>query len=414
LIGGLDNLTPMKVEIVLFFVGIMIVAWRGLAMDLTPRHRAVMLAILGLNPQLWDCKDNILSDVPFTFLLYLTLALAERVRGDRTGATPGNHVRWAIVLGSLVYLCYGTRTVGIVLIPVLLLLAGMRWRCGGRSLAGAAGVGLLLCMAQLKYLGGESSYLDSVRLPFWRLVEVIPSNVINLRLQMESFWGAPHLSPLPGILLLIVTLLALLAYVQRLCTGPRSYEIFAPLYLCIFLLWPSSDFRFLIPLIPLYLFYFLKGGEILASWLNTDHTVPVLAPLLVLISISYGAQFAHANYGPFKEGITKQETVQLFSFVRGTTNTNDVFIFRKPRAFALYTGRSASVYPNSRNASEICRYTQSIGATYLIQTPALDDPGFDDFLRRGSFQKLLVFSNPDFRVFQVRPLDLDGCIDKKM
>src|SRR6266704_4372372 len=48
-IGGLNNLTPMKVEIVLFFIALLIVLWRGLGRGLSLPYRAGMLGILGFN-----------------------------------------------------------------------------------------------------------------------------------------------------------------------------------------------------------------------------------------------------------------------------------------------------------------------------------------------------------------------------
>jgi len=67
------------------------------------------------------------------------------------------------------------------------------------------------------------------------------------------------------------------------------------------------------------------------------------------------------------------------------------------------------VYPEPQNGSNFCRYFQAIGATYLIEAPALDDPGFDEFLAKEIPPKQLVFSNSDFDVFHVRPDDLGRC-----
>jgi hypothetical protein len=409
LMGGLNHLTPMKVEMVLFFVSTLIVIWRGLGADLPPPQRAAMLAVLGLNPQLWSYKDFILSDILFTLLLYLMLAQAHRLMGEQGSA---RERVWRIVgLAGLVYLCYGTRTIGIVLIPVLFLLALAHWKRGGRSIVWAAALALVLCSIQRWLLGADASYLDQLDFHVPKLVKGVFLNVQTYGWSLSTFWENPYTKIVRDILLISTSFFALLAYVRRIRGGPRIYEIFLPFYLAVVLLWPNSagGVRYLIPIFPLYVYYFLEGVATLKGRLQVRQAEPILVPLLALVFLSYGAEFAHLDFGPFREGIAKEASVQLFSFVRSGTNVKDVFIFAKPRALGLYTGRSASIYPHLQNTAEVCRYAHSVGATYFIEAPALDDPRFDAFLTRESPAKQLVFSNSDFRVFHVLPPDLAKC-----
>ncbi|SRR6266568_370991 len=408
LIGGLNNLTPMKVEIVVFFVAILVVLWRVLGTDLHPPHRAAMLAIVGFNPLLWAYKDGIISDIPFTFFLYVTLALADRFVGDLGSAAKSF---WRILaLGGLVYLCYGMRTIGIVLVPALVLFAAVYWRRGGRSVAEAASLGLILCLIQRRFFGAETTYLDQFKLPLGRLVEDVFRNALTYGWSLSSFWENPYTKILRDIIFIAVTCLALLAYFRRVKTTPRIYEIFLPIYLAVVLLWPNpGGARYLIPIVPLYVYYSLEGAEILKRWLQIRRTEAILIPLLVVIFLSYGAEFSHSDFGPFKEGVSKKEAGELFAYIKSNTHSKDVFIFRRPRALALFTGRRASVYPESQNEANFCRYFQTIGATYLIEAPAIDDPNFDEFLMKELPAKQLVFANSDFRVFHIRSDDLERC-----
>jgi hypothetical protein len=246
------------------------------------------------------------------------------------------------------------------------------------------------------------------------LVKSVLWNVQTDSWALSTFWENPYTKVIRDILLISASFLALLAYLRRIRTAPRIYEIFLPFYLGVIILWPNpSGARYLIPIFPLYVYYFLEGVATVKGWLQSRWTEPILIPLLVLVFLSYGAEFAHLNFGPFQEGIAKAESVQLFSFIRSDTNAKDTFIFAKPRALSLYTSRSASIYPHFRNGAEICHYAQSVGATYLIEAPALDDPRFDDFLAREAPAKQLVYSNSDFRVFHVLPADLAKCTDEQ-
>ena len=408
LIGGLQNLTPLKLEIVLFFVATLFVLWRGLGADLPPFHRAAMLAAVGFNPVLWSYKDIIMSDILFTLFLYLALAEADKLLDDPRSVPPRV---WRVpLLAMLVYLCYGTRTIGIVLIPALVLLALMHWKRGGKSIAWAAGFGLIPCLIQRWLLGGEATYSDQLKSRLPELVTVIFLNVRTYAWGMSTFWENPYTKVVRDVLLVSVTIFAFFGYFQRVRTGPRMYEIFLPLYLGVILLWPnSSGARYLIPLFPLYLYYFFKGITAIKGWLQVGWAERALIPLLALVFLSYGAEFAHMDFGPFKEGIARDESAELFSFVQSQTSAKDIFIFVKPRALSLYTGRSASIYPDVQNVAQVCRYAESVRASYLIEAPALDDPKFDDFLARQLPAKRMVFSNSDFRVFHVSPVDLANC-----
>lgn len=417
LIGGLNNLTPLKLEMVLFFIGLLIVLWRELGAELSPYQRAAMLAIIGFNPLFWDVKETVISDIPFAFVLYATLALAERLRAksssapERPSAARSSEIWGLLALAGLAYLCYGTRTIGIVVIPTLALLGGLYWKRGGRLIAAAVGVSFLLCAAQMKLLGGDRSYFDQLKLPLLEFGRQVFTNVVGYSWSLATFWENPYWKAGRNAILLVASLLALVAYYRRLRNAPRSYELFLPLYLGIVLLWPNGEgFRYLIPIIPLYIFYFVEGAETFATWLRLSarRRAVLLAPLLVAILLSYTADFAHEDFGAFKEGIAKKESMELFSFIRSSTSADDIFIFGKPRAFSLYTERAASIYPGLQNQTEVCRYARSIGATYLIAAPAIDDPRFDDYLGKVP-RKQLVFSNSDFRVFQVRPADLEEC-----
>ncbi len=412
-IGGLNNLTPMKVEIVLFFIALLIVLWRGLGRDLSLPYRAGMLGILGFNPLLWSYKDLILSDILFTFFLYLALALADRFIGDLEN-TPKSS--WRIpALAGLVYLCYGTRTIGIILVPVLLFLAVMYWKKGGRSAAAAAVLGLVPCLIQRSFFAAEASYADQLELHFPKLAKSVLANVVTYGWSLSTFWENPYTKILRDVVLILVTLLAFVAYLRRIRTGPRIYEVFLPLYLGMVLLWPNpAGNRYLIPIFPLYIYYCLEGVETVKAWLQIRRTEPILIPLLSIIFLSYAGEFAHLDFGPFKEGVNKKEAGELFAYIKSNTHPKDVFVFRRPRALALFTGRSSSVYPESQNEANFCLYFQTIGATYLIEAPALDDSSFDGFLAGEIPAKQLVFSNSDFRVFHVRPDDLRRCANREV
>src|SRR5262249_47742407 len=81
-----------------------------------------LTALLGLHPFLWNFKDTIFSEFPFMLFCYAALYFVDRL--DPIGALPR---RWAIA-GAAVALAFAslTRTIGIVLFPITLLLITYR------------------------------------------------------------------------------------------------------------------------------------------------------------------------------------------------------------------------------------------------------------------------------------------------
>jgi hypothetical protein len=233
---------------------------------------------------------------------------------------------------------------------------------------------------------------------------------VNYGWSLATFWENSYSKAFRDVLFACITLLALGAYFRRLRSRPRIYEIFIPLYLGIVLLWPNpAGARYLIPIFPLYVYYCLEGAEAINIRLHVRRFEPVFVPLVALIFVSYCAQFTRLDFGPYSEGMANSQTKAFFSFIQSNTSTRDVFIFRRPRAFALFTGRSASIYPEPEDQSNFAHYFQTIGATYLVEAPALDDPAFDQFVDADCPAKKLVFSNSDFRVFHVNLHDPEAC-----
>jgi hypothetical protein len=406
LLGSINDLTPMKIEMVAFFIWVLVLVWWGLGRRLPGFLSPVFLAILGFNPVLWNFKEVICSDIPFTFLLYLTLVLVDKGVGD-SRVVDQNHWR-VVAIGALVYLCYGTRAIGIVLVPALILLAVIYWKRGGQSMAWAAGLGLIPCLIQQRFLGGNTNYGNEFRFSLQAVIQ----NISTYSWSLATFWANPYSHGVRNLLFVAATLLALVAYIRRIWSSPSIYEIFLPLYLGVVLLWPNpAGFRYLIPITPIYVFYVLEGVHNLPRFRRVPLRELTIVLLLVLIGVSYVAEFTHENFGAFQEGVSRKESIELFSFIQSHTAANDIFIFRKPRALALYTGRRASSYPEAETAAGFCSYFDTIRATYLIEAAALDDRNFENFVHKEFRTKEPAFTNADFRVLRLLPSDIEKCRD---
>lgn len=158
------------------------------------------------------------------------------------------------------------------------------------------------------------------------------------------------ISQLAGRLLYIGTLLlATAGLVRQLRRQSGIGEYFLGLYLAVILFWPASQgVRFLIPIIPLYFGYMLGG----ADWLTERWKRPGLSISMVLcvaVALTYGFAYRSKAWGLMRDGITEREFASVISYIRDNTGADDRFLFRKPRAFALLSGRATAGYNDRKH-----------------------------------------------------------------
>jgi len=92
--------------------------------------------------------------------------------------------------------------------------------------------------------------------------------------------------------------------------------------------------------------------------------------------------------------------------VERITSSEDVILFQKPRALALFTGRRSTAIHDAGSDQEVLDYVRGVDARYAIVGP--DDPAFlyQERIRHaieadpGTFS--LVYRNPEFAMYRIR------------
>jgi hypothetical protein len=392
-------LMPMKgVVVASFLLALLFVAlvFRNV---LAPRYLAALLVLLGLNPYFWNLKDNILSDLPFFFFVYVGLYLIQHLPGREEGR--GRVAVHGIALGVAFYLAYGTRSLGIVLVPCAVLAEWLRhrrmgWGTGTAILVFAALAGLQAAVAHK-----DSGYTSILSADPRR----IALNVVEYARYLSGLWNNAWWGAADTLVLILVFLLAAMGFLARLRANPGPLEIFVVLYGLAILPWIATQGRYLIPLMPLYVGYALWAVQV-AGKRSPARGRLLLAGLLVLALAGFASVYASVSFRRPPEGVGTADAVALWSAVDRISAPGDVVIFQKPRALALFANRSASGIHETANDDETWRYFQSVRAGYAILGP--DDRVFlyQDRIRRlvearpERFDR--VYDNPEFTMYRVR------------
>jgi hypothetical protein len=213
-----------------------------------------------------------------------------------------------------------------------------------------------------------------------------------------------------------MSLVAFVGYIRTIYLKVDIYEIFFVLYLGVIILFPAfQGLRYLIPIIPLYVYYSLNGIKYLeerTSWKNL-----IFIAVVVIIGASYIGKYMTEDFGPVRYGVNRDESVELFRYIKENTGEKDVIIYWKPKALALYAGRKVSIYPTEKDDTVLWKYFNEIGAKYFIIGPDYIFFGkhsiysydvkqpegyYREFIKRNNERFEEIYKNNDFKVYRIK------------
>src|SRR5207248_3498869 len=129
-------------------------------------------------------------------------------------------------------------------------------------------------------------------------------------------------------------------FVRLLRNRVTILETFFITYIVIIVIWPATSDRYIVPLIPLYFFYILVGLDVTVARAGAWQRTATVALVAITVALSYAGRYSRLNYASL-DGVGNTEARALFEFVRSKTDPNAIFIFRRPRALALFTDRNS-------------------------------------------------------------------------
>jgi hypothetical protein len=390
---GLD-LRVMKIVVIAFFVGSLLLIPRLFRAALPSPYLETLVLALGLNPFLWEFKDHILSDIPFLF--FVLLSFWGFTRAD---------ARSGVAAGVAAYAAYATRVLAIVLVPCFLAHDLIRHRTITRRTVVTCTVFVGLAVVQYAFWIRDDSYFDQ----FAPTAATLLGNTVGYLRALSDLWQNGFFEGGRKMAFLAIGGAAAWGYARAFRAGVGALEVFPAAYVAPLLLWPSyQGTRFLIPLVPFYLYYGLLGirridDVVAARW---GRRRVAFATFVALIGLTYAGRYATLRYDRISPGVTDPETLELFVFVKTATAPQDVFIFSKPRALALFTGRSAAVPLNSADPCRLWRYIAEIHASYVITGPDALNPdvvAFGAFVSQFGSAFRQVLANGEVAVYRVIP-----------
>ena len=396
------NLQILKLPGIFCFIGVLIfLNNKILPKNLSLVSKFTYLIGLGLYPFFFFLSESIISDFPFLLLSFIAL---NRIN-DQLAPAANVPKNWGpyLVTGLLIYLACGTRSVGLTLLPVAFLFSLLQNKKITTSLVVTLCVALLLIAVQSLLIHQTGAYFDQFPKSLSGLISTIWKSIGYYLALFVGIFSIKNFTIDCIVFLIMVEgfVLGLIIHVKK---GISSFDLFFLIYLTLLLVWPSfQNWRFLVPIIPLYFLYIIEGfdrlfGSIQLSWVRKTLPYILLSSLIIFYASTYIAAFPR----PISD-IEKKETQEIFQFIRTETNSDDVILFFKPRVLALFTQRkSVAMAVPAPNGDTLARMKElGVSIVILRLNHAIEyQPELSQLISThpGNFQ--LLFENPEFRVFR--------------
>lgn len=391
------NLRALKVITVLCFL-----AFLWLFAEMFKRRLSVLagvglMLIVGFNPVFWEQRNYVLSEFPYLMFSFGALLVIQNAYADLEASQM--RMGTALLLAVLLYCAYGTRTIGIVLLPALVLADLLRFKRPSRFLVAVLAITAILIAAQSAFLTAPRGYLSAVEISAQATVK----NALYYSKTLSYVWQNGFNKGVQIAFALLFTGLACSGFVRKLWTEKAAGEFYVLGYLAILFMWSAEiGLRGLLPILPLYVAYGLEELSRVLKLISRRALVTAAVVLASLVGSSYVGEARRESRIAADPDVQDASAQQLFAFLRAQTQPSDVLIFSRPRSLALFTNRRTASFAPDESAADSYQFAKDIHST-LVVVAAWSPPAWKALLESQAVQKWELFSNSEYQVFQIAP-----------
>ncbi|OGX26727.1 MAG: hypothetical protein A2787_05385 [Omnitrophica WOR_2 bacterium RIFCSPHIGHO2_01_FULL_48_9] len=389
--------------------------------------RAIFIVLL-FSPTFFIFKQNILSDIPFTFFVISSVYLftqSEKLSNHENFKR--KNFLWFLSLFFMGY-AFLVRNVGIILfvsliiylivhqkplkkILTVILLASTLWglqlSLGMTPTQYSETLSLSLSLKQwwfsLCHNHNINGVFQVIYLFFFSFIEIFSN---DWRYVMR--WTIFILSPLIFLSLLII-------FVQKIRRRTITHwECFSLLYIFSLMLWPLPDERYAYPIVGFVLVSvietFLRVGKFLLKNINSrshfDFKKIILGFLALLLL--HNVIFVIWAFDFNDNIILKPPNKEMVEWIKTHTKPNEHFMFPKPRVIGLLTGRVGTplwIFPAQQ--AQMTERVKKFNIDYLIILKTQDQYLVDSIDHR-EISVALAWENSAYQIYRVKRIPDPG------
>jgi hypothetical protein len=417
------HIPAMRAYITVFFLLSLFVLFLLFKDRLTNKQALLLVIVLALNPYCFHLKDLVASDIPFLLFALLSIFAIQRIVIAKKTWVNG-YVSYAAI-GLFIFLSYYIRTVGGLLLGVLLICQYVDQRQSRRKITSYVSSNRSVIIPYLVFL--ILMIISGFILPTVSrlyLEDLKPATAVGAAANIKHYLMIPadFFGPFKFSLILygITIPFAVLGILRNV---KKDYLYLALMVLTLATLIPfpfHQGVRYILWLLPFYIYFVFTGlssvsaAEVIPSrynWLslNLVHGFSILLILVFClglflirthrakVSILSGAYTWNlSGSSGIVEGPYTGDSRDLFLYIRENTSERDAVIFWKPRVMTLYT---------DRRSAHIRGYEAMVAsdAQYAVQTRQSEGHlGIDSFVEEHPESFELVFENKSFAAYKIK------------
>ena len=365
-----DSVIALKLISVFFAVAVLIAIFQLFKRCADLPAAVAIVALSGICHYTMFYVHQVMTELPYLFFSLLTMYLIEKYSDADT------YKNKYLLLGSVgLAMAYFIRTVGI-----FLFVAAVSYLLIRKKIVKA--VLIFLCFLVVTgpwfirnlTISESPSYLAEFmqKNPYDPEQGMITLSCIRERV----VWGAKyHRRTISNMLgcynqknWLFVMPVMIVGFVVSCRRRIYLHNIYVPLYLIVHLLWYWKTLRFIVPLTPFILYYFINGlcwffgRNRRAARIATGIAVLFIFLLNFQLDIMIIKKEQKADYYPAEW----ENYFQIADWVRGNVPESAIVMCRKPYLFYLRSNRRTVGYPFTRDAEKIMSAIMENGVDYVV------------------------------------------------
>ncbi len=364
---------------------------------------SVFLALIFCyNFQILELKKQILSEIPFTCILMLLFVWAESVHYKKKYAL----IVTAILLAFLISLRLAgfAAIIGFVFYGLNQMLKNNNRQNNLFRLILSIALAFLLFILLNKLLFPIGpGHLASFYFNSFQTHDLLFLKNISLYYSVSQYIFPFFGTWIPAVWIL----LALCGWLIRSIQSGSLSEYIFPIYLAVILFYPYGEggARFLLPILPLlifYLGYFLKF--ILTPLGRKTNLILTSIYLLMILACASPVWNILNHQKEIEDGPQKETSREMFTFIK-TLPSNSIFVFCRARAFSLYTGRKVLYTIRDQSPEKTFDQFQHYKSIYLVAPKNnsgsnLKDSGLENLLRIHKEHYENIWENKAFEIYR--------------
>ncbi len=379
------NYVLLKWYCTVYFLLSLPLCWLLFSNKFQLKYLALFLVLfIGLNPHYFSFADNVLSDFPSLFFTYIALLYIPKTKNF-----------WGhILLGFLLFTNYFIREINITLLPSLLayqtFLFVKEKKIPIINFIPYFVFTLLLIFSEIILPYGSKNHIGI----FFNInVETILHNVFHY-IKIFTFYPTGfYIASMPFHYLAVI-IIALsppfLFFIIGVCNCFKdtlhllTYFVFS---MVILILWPfDQGYRFVFALVPIYMFYVLKGLEYLFLRNALQKKLLSFLSIYVLYLFIFDFIYLYENSSVQTNKVITVTTSELYGYIKKSIPRDAIIAFDRPRILRLMTG-STTLYASPQKILQT-------PATHLIVNRTTP-------FELSSLELSEQFSNKDFIVYKI-------------